>query len=595
MANDENKSKYIAMDIIFKGKYKSITDFVWKDIPKFAVLTGPNGSGKSHLLELIHYSVIHEIILTHHLEIIGDKFSPEEVSFLKGDWHIEDPIPVDVSRLQTKLRDKYEELKSFIYPTEFHSPKPDDVKTYYLNKKLIRDSGKLNLNQLEFAELLPDFFCAKEKDFAREISELFYRYRLKEIELLSQNKTQEEIKKKIGIAPWIGLRDILKASKLPFEINDASESLIFHNFELKLTHTILNEEIKFSHLSSGEKVILSLVFHLYSTQEKNLFPRLLLMDEPDAHLHPSMSQQFLDVVKKVLVDKYGIQVIMTTHSPSTVILAPEESIYEMSITEPRIRKGTSKNHCVSLLTGGLVFVGEGTKFVLVEDKDDVTFYSYVYRELIRQEKIDSDIPIVFIPASTKTESGGKNVVINWVEKLRDSGLVGVLQGLIDEDSGNQVSQGIYKIDRYCFENYLADPIFVFAVLIDVESDRLPPIEGLKFSVGEESKLKDTSQEDLQKIVDAILEKVETQLKITFSDFDEVREKTIVEITYTNGVKLNFPQWLLKRSGKDIINKIYNKVYSSHINRTSLDKAMRKLNVFPNDLLEKFNEIKVGKA
>src|SRR5690606_40697629 len=40
-----------SMKISFDGKYKSITQFVWNDIPEFVVITGPNGSGKSQLLE----------------------------------------------------------------------------------------------------------------------------------------------------------------------------------------------------------------------------------------------------------------------------------------------------------------------------------------------------------------------------------------------------------------------------------------------------------------------------------------------------------------------------------------------------------------
>src|SRR5262249_40325158 len=40
------------------GRYKSISNLVWNDIPSFAVLTGKNGSGKTQLLEVLayHYS-----------------------------------------------------------------------------------------------------------------------------------------------------------------------------------------------------------------------------------------------------------------------------------------------------------------------------------------------------------------------------------------------------------------------------------------------------------------------------------------------------------------------------------------------------------
>jgi len=41
------------MQIKFKQKHDSITDFLDVDIPDFSVFLGMNGSGKTHLLEAI--------------------------------------------------------------------------------------------------------------------------------------------------------------------------------------------------------------------------------------------------------------------------------------------------------------------------------------------------------------------------------------------------------------------------------------------------------------------------------------------------------------------------------------------------------------
>ena len=98
-------------------------------------------------------------------------------------------------------------------------------------------------------------------------------------------------------------------------------------FELKLINNFNQAKVKFSELSSGEKVLISLVFALYNTKFDVEFPKVLLMDEPDASLHPSMTKQFLDVIQKVFVQDKGVKVILTTHSPSTVALAPEEAIF----------------------------------------------------------------------------------------------------------------------------------------------------------------------------------------------------------------------------------------------------------------------------
>lgn len=485
------------MEIKFEGKYKSITSFNWTEIPKFVVITGPNGTGKSQLLDLIYNTVTNKQGTSERISISGSVIKPNEITFLKGEWELQNTGHVSLFTIQQQLDNYYNNLKQ----GNHRYSQANQIKLNYAIQEILQKTGKQHntISKEEFYEHFPEILIEQESQLSQKIGEVFYNYRLSEIELLSKRVSEEDIKKEIGEKPWIVLREIIKESKLPFDINDPSEYGIRDGFQLKLTHQILNEEINFNDLSSGEKVLISLVFYLYNSQEKNVFPKLLLLDEPDAHLHPSMSQQFLNVIKNVLVDKFDVQIIMTTHSPSTVILAPNDSIYEMSRVEPRIRKSVSKNHAVSLLTAGLVYVGEGTKYFLVEDNDDVSFYSFAYNQLTTDNQIDANIPLVFIPASTKDKSGGKDVVQNWVNKLQESGLVGIVQGLIDADSGNIVSDGVYKIDRYSIENYLTDPILVYAALIDKEKNQL--IEGLKLSVGEEYKLKSLPNETLQKVAD----------------------------------------------------------------------------------------------
>lgn len=578
------------MQIKFEGKYKSITSFEWTDVPDFVVITGPNGTGKSQLLDLIHNTIINKSGTTERVSIVGKTVKADEVTFLKGEWQLQNTGHVNLSTIQQQMDNHYNQF----HAGHYNRNQQGQIKLFSACQEIIRKSGKqFNLiTKEEFYEYFPEVLIEEESQLSQKIGEVFYNYRLSEIELQAKKEPEENIIKSIGEKPWVVLREIIKESKLPFDINDPSNNGIRDGFQLKLTHQILNEEINFNDLSSGEKVLIALVFYLYNSQEKRVFPKLLLLDEPDAHLHPSMSQQFLNVIKNVLVDKFSVQVIMTTHSPSTVILAPNDSIYEMSRVEPRIKKSPSKNHSVSLLTAGLVYVGEGTKYFLVEDNDDVSFYSFVYNQLTTENQIDSNIPLVFIPASTKDKSGGKDVVQNWVNKLQESGLVNIVQGLIDADSGNAISDGVYKIDRYSIENYLVDPIIVYAALIDKEKN--PTIESLKLSVGEEYKLKSLPAETLQKVADTIISIVEPELVKYFSDFDPATETERIEVAFVGGTILLYPKWLLSRRGKTILNEVYNNIFTSPIiNFTTLFKALRKLNMFPKDLADKLTEIKTS--
>ena len=43
-----------------------------------------------------------------------------------------------------------------------------------------------------------------------------------------------------------------------------------------------------------------------------------------------MTRHLLNVIKDVLVERYNVRTILTTHSPSTVALAPADSIFVMS-------------------------------------------------------------------------------------------------------------------------------------------------------------------------------------------------------------------------------------------------------------------------
>lgn len=577
------------MNIKFEGKYKSIGPFEWNDIPSFVVLTGLNGTGKSQLLKLIHASVVDSPHIIERLSISNATFAPEEVSYIEGEWKLHGTGPLDYARTISEVDSLFNNFRS---RGQWHRNDKRDLNLFAAFKAVLTSAGKTQPEEVtrdEFVSFFPKYLLENEERMPFILSKLFLEYRLAEIDLKAQDYTPEKILESLGAKPWQVVREIIHESKLPFEINDPEGLSLFEQFHLKLTHRQTGEEVDFGDLSSGEKVLISLAFYLFSSQEKKVFPKFLILDEPDAHLHPSMSKQFLDVIKNILVDKYGVQVVMTTHSPSTVILAPDDAIYEMAFDEPRIRKSSSKGHLVSLLTSGLVLVSEGAKYLLVEDEDDKTFYSHIFNELLATGSVDSEVPLIFIPASTKTTSGGKSVVAGWVKKLRESGLVGILNGLIDGDNGNPISDGIYKIDRYCIENYLADPIVAYAALLNLGI--APPIAGITLTFGQEHKLASMSDTNLQTIADSILVGIQSRMPSFFTDFDEAKESTLRQVDFVGGKKVSYPGWLLDRTGKKLINEVYPAALSPKLNRDQLFQALKRVNLLPDDLKEKFVEIR----
>jgi AAA15 family ATPase/GTPase len=118
------------------------------------------------------------------------------------------------------------------------------------------------------------------------------------------------------------------------------------------------------------------------------YPKVLLFDEIDAPLHPSMTQSLLRTIQDVLINRHGIKVILTTHSPSTVALAPETSLYAMSKTESktelrRLQK-TTKDKALTILTTGVPTLSidyENRRQVFVESQYDAQFYEKIYEKL----------------------------------------------------------------------------------------------------------------------------------------------------------------------------------------------------------------------
>jgi ABC-type methionine transport system ATPase subunit len=97
---------------------------------------------------------------------------------------------------------------------------------------------------------------------------------------------------------------------------------------------------------------MSLAFCLYYAQDRRQltsYPKVLLFDEIDAPLHPSMSRRLLQVITDVLVRQHGINVILATHSISTVALASEGSVFPIRTGQPGVHPLT-KAAALSILT-----------------------------------------------------------------------------------------------------------------------------------------------------------------------------------------------------------------------------------------------------
>lgn len=78
----------------------------------------------------------------------------------------------------------------------------------------------------------------------------------------------------------------------------------------------------FGRLSSGHKIVLLTITRLVETVEER---SLVLLDEPEAHLHPPLLSAFIRALSDLLIDRNGVAII-ATHSPVVLQEVPKSCV-----------------------------------------------------------------------------------------------------------------------------------------------------------------------------------------------------------------------------------------------------------------------------
>lgn len=101
--------------------------------------------------------------------------------------------------------------------------------------------------------------------------------------------------------------------------------------EPELAESLDEEEYKrearrrFQSLSSGHKIVLLTMTRLVETVEERT---MVLIDEPEAHLHPPLLSAFIRALSDLLIDQNGIAII-ATHSPVVLQEVPSRCVWKL--------------------------------------------------------------------------------------------------------------------------------------------------------------------------------------------------------------------------------------------------------------------------
>ncbi len=284
---------------------------------------------------------------------------------------------------------------------------------------------------------------------------------------------------------------------------------------------------------------MALVASIYKSQSDGVFPDILLLDEIDATLHPSMIKNLLKVIENIFLAK-GVKVIFTTHSPTTVALASNDSIYVMKKDGLNRIQKTLKEKAIKILTEGIPTLSikiENRKQVFVESEYDKKYYDNIYQ--ILSKELNPEISLTFIESGkSKIDKNGtpintSNQVQQIVSTLRDNGNHLVF-GIIDWDMGvdkgnkNAKNEGVKILGErkgYAIENFILNPISIAMLLaIDKQIDNIIKIDGI-----ESIKIRDFPNynlETLQKISNKIVEKILGNYKNDFVALEFLDKESI---------------------------------------------------------------------
>ena len=323
------------------------------------IISGVNGSGKSQLLHIISkhgkekidrvVSQVDDSGITKDLENIlllsfrdnidlGKDFGAFSVTYQKDNflnaWNFynNNIKHSNNAYLDSKKTQKYND-KTLIFDEKGvkNSSWRSIVKLIELIDNQYTGNQKFNLTQEEFENLIPkDFIWRNENDIISQIGNLFYMACCDRVnKQIECSKTTQifDNEKWLKSAPWTVLNQLFEALSFKYRFKDDYKYLAPNMEENPKLRD--NSDVRtLMDLSDGEKAILKLAL-ISLDEEMSKDIKLVLFDEYDAPLNPSLTEAFYYVIEKFYIQK-GIQVIITTHSPATISLAPDSArFYEV--------------------------------------------------------------------------------------------------------------------------------------------------------------------------------------------------------------------------------------------------------------------------
>lgn len=324
-------------------------EFNFKDLN---IIIGNNGTSKTTILEALHYAFSPNYAQNHinYSDFYNNTASPIDIDVYFSDTFFISlqygyqmkQIPFNRIHLGIKRRDSSKGIKKafndgFVF-SHCLIPVYKGVKEGKGWNVIDGDGKEQTVSLLQAKEALNNlpmrcFYFNKDREkqlnrgFNSSVNSVFDDFNWKFLLQLTKDEknTYDSDKKKLEqcILSYIdgknietSIGTINKKLEEYFSLSPINISFLDRNNPFNtafLTNQEHNQDLPLSKLGSGIEMIMALVFleTLASLSKENI---IILIDEPELHLHPTLQKQLLEYIKKLSTES-RIQVLFSTHSP----------------------------------------------------------------------------------------------------------------------------------------------------------------------------------------------------------------------------------------------------------------------------------------
>ncbi|BCQ29991.1 ATP-binding protein (plasmid) [Caballeronia sp. NK8] len=583
-----------------KGRHGSIADLEWTDVPPFAVVTGENGAGKTHLLEALgvatgrggtpprHLRSVQKKVVVTVTTSDGQQVSFKDVFHAKDDWEPASFGSATVEQVVAEAQRLYE-LGDAAFIKGLNDPlyadwtvAPDAMPT---ERRVARPEWE------QFEARLTAQRLSANVDDGKNLAFLFLAYEV--LRVAAKDRCQrsgadyEAALLHLGEPPWEQFNRMCREADVGLEIlSPTVERKIMAPpsgpYELRIRDLERGTVVSEAGASSGERIMLHVVAWRFLAEASGVRYDLILLDEPDAHLHPSLVRKFLRLLENILVRQHGARLIVTTHSPTTVALSPKDSVFALRRHgSPRIESVENVSSLIARLTDGLVAVDPTTRFVVLEGKTDEPFFSHVWSLLM-----EAGHPA--FPGVAFFKRDGCAKVRETVRFLREWDFNRFF-GILDRDAPpneNVPEPGLFVLKRNGVENYLFDPLNVWLCLwlnhkkMHAQLHQLPDLR-----IGGGHQLRQMPTHELQEIVNSVCTVVRPFLENTSASAGDP-----IDAHFANGLRLSYPRWTFEHDDHSLAVAVRAAFSPYPFPGQDVMDSFMTLNLVPLEFVEIFGEI-----